>query len=66
MTKVEEELVFLLDWKNRYMVAMAAGLLGGSVLSAVGFILWYRRVQRYQDILLRRQATEEPETRRGP
>lgn len=65
LTKVEEELAFLLAWKNRYMIALVAGLVVGAALSAVGFVLWYRRVQKYQDLILRRQATEAKGTGTG-
>jgi len=65
LTKVEEELKFLLAWKNRSMILLAAAHVVGSVLSAVGFALWYQRVQRYQDLILRRQATDTKETETG-
>ena len=31
--------------------------MSGAVLASVGFILWYRRVQRYQDAILKKRAT---------
>jgi len=38
-----------------FVVAGACGLVLGVVLSIVGFVLWYRRVQRYQDAILKQQ-----------
>ena len=32
--------------------------IGGGVLMVIGFILWWWKVQRYQDRLLRRQLVE--------
>ncbi len=61
---IEEELKLILEDKLMYMVFLIVSQVVGFSLSIVGFKLWYERVQKYQDIILRRQGTSEVEA--GP
>ncbi|MGO8989285.1 MAG: hypothetical protein ACLQGU_14740 [bacterium] len=51
-----EELKFILKEKPWYMTFLLISQFMGLVLSIVGFRLWYLRVQKYQDIILAKQA----------
>ena len=54
--KLLEELKFILEQKPKYMAFFVIFMLIGVILSITGFQLWYSRVQRYQDILIKNQA----------
>jgi len=51
-----EELKFILKEKPSYMTFLLISQIIGWVLSIIGFVLWYLRVQKYQDIILAEQA----------
>jgi hypothetical protein len=38
--------------------ALKYGIIVGSVLTVIGFILWYFKLQRYQDNLIKKEATK--------
>jgi len=42
---------------NWWLEIMAGSLLAGVILIVTGFVLWYRRVQKFQDSILRKEAT---------
>jgi hypothetical protein len=44
---------------KRLSRVMYMGLIVGLVLSSLGFILWYHKVQRWQDIAIRKEAVPE-------
>ncbi len=52
----------LVEKQGEVLGWMAVGLLTGLVLAVIGFSLWYARVQRYQDQLLRAQGKPEQPT----
>jgi hypothetical protein len=41
---------------SKTMPALVATTIAGALISAVGFGLWHRRFQKYQDIIIQRQA----------
>jgi hypothetical protein len=51
-----EELEHILNQKPTYMTFLLIGQIIGLALSIIGFGLWYLRVQKYQDIILAKQA----------
>lgn len=46
-------------WSTALIRAAIVGSLLGIILTSIGFRLWYVRVQKYQDILLTKQAASE-------
>lgn len=56
---IQNELKLILDDKPTFLGFYLVGEVIGLILSISGFGLWYTRVQKYQDMLLKRQAMEE-------
>jgi hypothetical protein len=54
----EEQIKYLEKNLIFYVKTGLIGLTFGIFLSIVGFILWYRRIQRYQDAILKDQYRE--------
>lgn len=47
---------------GRFLRVLVIGSMTGFILSLLGFILWYRRLQRFQDMFTRRQALSNENT----
>ncbi len=41
---------------SKTMPALIAAMIVGGLISGIGFVLWNRRFQKYQDIIIQRQA----------
>ena len=42
------------------MPSLLMAAVAGALISIIGFVLWYMRFQRYQDMIVQKQARESP------
>jgi hypothetical protein len=60
LTKSVEVIQIKLNWAKHYLIAAMLGFAIGVLLAFVGFRFWYLRVQRPNDIDLRKKLDESP------
>mgnify|MGYP001194374556 CR=1 FL=1 len=53
-----QELTALESRRSSYFAIASVGITIGGVLSVWGFVLWHVRIQRYQDLIVRNDATK--------
>ena len=56
--KLEELKLILEQDKSFYMGVLVVGVAIGTTLTIVGFSMWYKKVQKYQDMILENQANQ--------
>jgi hypothetical protein len=54
----EKEISQRLDVIRRLKYVIAGGKWVGAILSVSGFLLWYHKLQKYQDKIVKKQATD--------
>jgi len=54
----EKEISQRLDVIRRLKYVIAGGRWVGAILSVFGFLLWYHKLQKYQDKIVKKQATD--------
>lgn len=56
-----------LNQMRTFMYLRAAGIIVGGLMAGLGFVLWYSKIQKYQDLILLRDATPaKPEMLENP
>jgi hypothetical protein len=56
---IEEELKLIFELQSTFMTFFHASQIVGVILAVVGSFLWYTRLQKYQDLILKKQATQK-------
>ena len=54
-----EEIKYLNSWRKDLKVFIFTGMFIGSILTVYGFSLWYKRLQKYQDQVIKNEAQKQ-------